>query len=360
MSAADVVLKGVGKRFGPVVAVADIDLAVGVGEFVALLGPSGCGKTTTLRMIAGLEEPSSGDILVKGRRINDIAVHRRNFGMVFQDLALFPHMTAFDNIAFGLKYRKVPRHEVERRVREALDIVRLPHVGERLPRQLSGGQQQRVAVARAIIIDPDLLLFDEPLSALDANLREEMRIELKRIHRTFGITTVFVTHDQAEALSMADRVVLMREGHVEQEGPPDQLYRAPKTEFVARFFGHVNEVSGTVTGQQQGIWRVALDSGVAIAVMGQNLSMGARTRLLFRSERARVERTFPDEAMAPAIPGTIVSSDYMGMLVRYVVEIGEQQVIVTQAVGDQQLRAGETVHVCIPADAWMTFLPPPR
>ncbi len=355
MSAADVVLKGVGKRFGAVVAVADIDLAVGVGEFVALLGPSGCGKTTTLRMIAGLEEPSGGDIFVKGRRINDIAVHRRNFGMVFQDLALFPHMTAFDNIAFGLNYRKVPKPEIERRVRQALDIVRLPHVGDRLPRQLSGGQQQRVAVARAIVIDPDLLLFDEPLSSLDANLREEMRIELKRIHRTFGITTVFVTHDQAEALSMADRVVLMRDGRIEQEGPPDQLYRAPKTEFVARFFGHVNEVSGTVTGQQQGVWRVELDGGVAVDVMGQNLSAGTRTRLLFRSERARVDRAFPHEALATALPGTIVASDYLGMLVRYVVALGDLQVIVTQAVGDHQFQAGNTVQVCIPADAWMTF-----
>ncbi len=351
MSAANVVLRGIEKRYGGVIAVAGIDLSIAAGEFVALLGPSGCGKTTTLRMIAGLEEPTGGDILVNGRRINDIGVHQRNFGMVFQDHALFPHMTAFDNIAFGLKYRKVPRPDIQRKVRQALDIVRLPHVGERLPRELSGGQQQRVALARAIVIDPDLLLFDEPLSALDANLREEMRIELKRIHRTVGITTVFVTHDQGEALSMADRVVLMHDGRIDQEGAPEQLYRNPNTEFAARFFGHVNELGGTATAP--GLVRI--DDGTLVPASGLNLAPGTPVRLLFRTERARVVPVGPADPSTATVQGTVESSDYMGMMVRYVVDLGGRQVIVTQAVGDRQYRVGEAVCVKIPADAWMTF-----
>ena len=351
MSAANVVLRGIAKRFGDVVAVADIDLSIAAGEFVALLGPSGCGKTTTLRMIAGLEEPTGGDILVNGRRINDIRVHQRNFGMVFQDHALFPHMTAFDNIAFGLKYRKVPKPDIERKVRQALDIVRLPHVGDRLPRELSGGQQQRVALARAIVIDPDLLLFDEPLSALDANLREEMRIELKRIHRTVGITTVFVTHDQGEALSMADRVVLMRDGRIEQEGAPEQLYRTPSTEFAARFFGHVNEVTATATSPTE----LRLDDGTPVRVPGQAMQAGAPVRLLFRAERARVTPPGPADPATSGVPGTVASTDYMGMMVRYVVDSAGRQLIVTQAVGEKQYRSGDAVCVRVPADAWMRF-----
>ncbi len=351
MSAANVVLRGIAKRFGGVVAVADIDLTIAAGEFVALLGPSGCGKTTTLRMIAGLEQPTGGDILVNDRRVNDIGVHKRNFGMVFQDHALFPHMSAFDNIAFGLKYRKVPKPEIERKVRQVLDIVRLPHVGDRLPRELSGGQQQRVALARAIVIDPDLLLFDEPLSALDANLREEMRIELKRIHRTVGITTVFVTHDHAEALSMADRIVLMREGRIEQEGVPQELYRSPGTEFAARFFGHVNELAGTASAAGQ----VRLEDGTLVPVAGQDLAPGAPVRLLFRTERARVTTTGTAEPDAAAVSGTVESTDYMGIMVRYVVDLGGRQVIVTQAVGERQFKAGDAVTVRIAADAWMTF-----
>ena len=355
MSAASVALKGVTKRFGSVLAVDATDLAVTAGEFVALLGPSGCGKTTMLRMIAGLEEPSAGDILINGARINDIPVHRRNFGMVFQDLALFPHKTAHANIAFGLHYRKVAKSDVEARVRRALEIVRLPQVGDRFPRELSGGQQQRVAVARAIVIEPHLLLFDEPLSALDANLREEMRIELKRIHRTLGITTVFVTHDQAEALSMADRVVLMREGRIEQAGTPDDLYQRPRTEFAARFFGHVNEIEGVVERRECGRAYVRLDGGAIVLIDGLAGSVGDRHRLLLRAERAGVARDWPDEPIASRLPATVISSDYLGMLVRYVLDVGGLQFVVVQAAGGSVSAAGEAVMVRIPADAWMSF-----
>jgi putative spermidine/putrescine transport system ATP-binding protein/spermidine/putrescine transport system ATP-binding protein len=308
-------------------------------------------------MIAGLEYPSAGDILVKDRRINDIPVHRRNFGMVFQDHALFPHKTAFDNIAFGLKYRNASRAEVERRVRRALEIVRLPNVGGRLPRELSGGQQQRVALARAIVIEPDLLLFDEPLSALDANLREEMRVELKRIHHTLGITAIYVTHDQAEALSMSDRVVLMREGRIEQEGTPDELYRNPVSEFSARFFGQVNDVEGVVAGVEGNHCRVRLDGGMEIGVAQVHTRPGDRVRLLLRAERAAVAPAFPDGPGFSTLKGTITACDYLGVLTRYVVDVGGIPLIILQSAGHSMMKVGEHAAVRIPVDAWMAFGP---
>jgi putative spermidine/putrescine transport system ATP-binding protein len=355
MTPADIVLRHVGKRFGPVVAVEDLNLTVRAGEFVALLGPSGCGKTTTLRMIAGLEQPSHGDILAKDKRINDIPVHLRNFGMVFQDHALFPHKTAFENIAFGLKYRRVRRADIERRVRHALDVVQLPNIGDRLPRQLSGGQQQRVALARAIVIEPDLLLFDEPLSALDANLREEMRVELKRIHNTLGITAVYVTHDQAEALSMSDRVVLMREGRIEQEGTPDQLYRTPASEFAARFFGQVNEVTGVIVDAGLDGCCVRLDGGAEIKVARGQFNVGGRVKLFLRAERATVGRSFRDDPAFSLIAGTIVTCDYLGVLARYVVDLAGAQFVVLQPANDAMMRPGDSITVRIPPDAWMSF-----
>ena len=354
-TAARVELVGVEKRFGSVRAVAPTDLAIAAGEFVALLGPSGCGKTTTLRMIAGLEQPSAGEIRVDGRVINAVPVHRRNFGMVFQDLALFPHKTAFENIGFGLKYRKVAPAEIEARVRRALEIVRLPQVGDRYPHQLSGGQQQRVAVARAIVIEPDLLLFDEPLSALDANLREEMRVELKRIHRTLGITTVFVTHDQAEALSMSDRIVLMRDGRIEQEGPPDTLYLRPRSEFAARFFGHVNELAGVIALKSVGEAMVRLVGETAVVqVVGLRGEVGEKVRILVRAERVDVAPAPVEGETVMAVLGTVVASDYLGLLVRYQLDIGGgQQLVALQPAQGSILAPGAVVAARIPADAWL-------
>jgi putative spermidine/putrescine transport system ATP-binding protein len=354
MTGAAVELRGVEKRFGAIAAVRALDLSVEEGRFVALLGPSGCGKTTTLRMIAGLEQPSAGDILVKGRRVNDVPVHRRNFGMVFQNYALFPHKTVFDNVAFGLKYRKVAKTEIAKRVRRALEIVQLPSCEERLPAQLSGGQQQRIAVARAIVIEPDLLLFDEPLSSLDAGLREEMRIELKLIQHTLGITTVFVTHDQAEALSMADKVVVMRDGRKEQEGAPDEVYNSPATEFVARFFGNVNEVAGTVTGRSAGLVLVRIGQGAVVKVGRAALPDGT-IRLLLRAERVRVARSFPDDEGSTILPATIASSDYLGLLVRYVVDASGLRLSVVQPLEGTKFAEGEAVRLRISADAWLAL-----
>jgi|GEM_PF-78802 len=252
-------LRDVAKRFGDFVALDRTDLDVPEASFVTFLGPSGCGKTTTLRMIAGLLDPSEGEIRVRGRRVNDVPIYRRNLGLVFQNYALFPHKTIAENVAFGLKYRKVPRSEAADRVREALELVRLPHLGDRRPNQLSGGQQQRVALARAVVIQPDVLLLDEPLSALDANLREEMRIELKRIQRELGIATIFVTHDQSEALAMSDRIVVMRDGVIQQQGTPEEVYNNPRTEFVACFLGHSNVLTGHVSGQEDDTVRVQLN-----------------------------------------------------------------------------------------------------
>ncbi|CAH1690339.1 Spermidine/putrescine import ATP-binding protein PotA [Hyphomicrobiales bacterium] len=342
-------ISNVEKRFGTVAAVNSLNLNVVEGEFVSLLGPSGCGKTTTLRMIAGLESPTQGDILVKGKRVNDLPVHKRNFGMVFQNLALFPHKSVFDNIGYGLKYRGVPRAEIAQRVKRALNVVRLPGMEDRMPSQLSGGQQQRVAVARAIVIEPELLLFDEPLSALDAGLREEMRFELKRIQRTLGITTVFVTHDQAEALSMSDKVVVMSGGRIEQEGCPDDIYTRPTTEFVARFFGYVNEFTGRVKEATAGRSTIMLPSGSEITVP-VDLAQGSEARLLLRGERLRV---VPSDASPQEGHGRVAEADYLGLMVRYVVREGDTEFNILQARNGPLLGEGAQVSVEIPEDAWM-------
>lgn len=345
-------LRGVSKRYGTFEAIPSLDLVVERGSFVSLLGPSGCGKTTTLRMIAGLEQPSGGDILVDGQRINDIEVHRRNFGMVFQNHALFPHKTAFDNVAFGLRYRGVPKAEIARRVREALSIVRLPHVEERLPSQLSGGQQQRIAVARAIVIEPDLLLFDEPLSALDAGLREEMRTELKRIQHTLGITTIFVTHDQGEALALSDKIVVMNGGRIEQEGTPDSVYSSPATAFVAGFFGHLNRFEGTVVRSDGHMSLVRLAHGEEVQVAA-SLTPGAQTNLCLRIERARIAPSFPTAPNISLLSGEVIASEYLGLMIRYLVRIGSTEAAVLQPRDGAILRPGQPVQVRIADDAWM-------
>jgi putative spermidine/putrescine transport system ATP-binding protein len=245
-------LSNIVKRFGDYTAVHQMSLDIEEGSFVTLLGPSGCGKTTTLRMIAGLLDPSEGEISIKGKRVNDVPIHKRNLGLVFQNYALFPHKTVADNVAFGLNYRNVGKEEARRKVAEALELVQLPDLGARYPKELSGGQQQRIALARAIVIEPDVLLLDEPLSALDANLREDMRVELKRIQQSIGVTTVFVTHDQTEALAMSDQIIVMSEGRVEQIGAPEEVYNTPATEFVAQFLGASNLLSAKCTAVEGG------------------------------------------------------------------------------------------------------------
>ncbi len=246
MKMADLKLKDLTKHFGSTVAVDRINLTVASGELVAFLGPSGCGKTTTLRMIAGFVEPTSGNVLVQGQEITNLPPNRRDMGMVFQSYALFPHMTVNQNVAFGLHARRVPRAAVQSRISDSLNLVGLTNLGDRYPRQLSGGQQQRVALARILALRPKLLLFDEPLSNLDAKLRVQMRHEIRRLQKEVGITALFVTHDQEEAMTIADRIVVMNEGRIEQEGPPADVYDFPKTRFVADFIGTANMFAGQV------------------------------------------------------------------------------------------------------------------
>ncbi|RUX23238.1 ABC transporter ATP-binding protein, partial [Mesorhizobium sp. M7A.F.Ca.US.011.01.1.1] len=250
--------------YGKFIAVRNFSLAIRKGSFVTLLGPSGCGKTTILRSIAGLVDISSGQILIGGRRVDDIPIYKRNIGLVFQSYALFPHKNVFDNVAFGLKYRNVPKAEITRKVGQALDMVRLPGSEKKLPSQLSGGQQQRIALARAIVFEPEVLLLDEPLSALDANMREEMRVEIKKIQQATGITAIFVTHDQEEALSMSDRIVVMNAGSMEQIGTPQEVYETPATAFVADFLGKANMLAGTVSAADGGKATVTLTAGQSV------------------------------------------------------------------------------------------------
>jgi ABC-type Fe3+/spermidine/putrescine transport system ATPase subunit len=239
-----------GKSYGDVTVVSDISLTINEGEFVSLLGPSGCGKTTILRMVAGLVQPTRGRILIGSDDVTALPPNKRGLGLVFQSYALFPHLTVYENVAFGLRRRKVAGAELDKRVKDALAMVRLANFGERYPRQLSGGQQQRVAIARALAPRPRVLLFDEPLSNLDAQLRDEMQIELKRLQRGLGITTLFVTHDQGEALSMSDRVGVMAKGVMQQFAKPEEIYHRPATGFVASFIGKPNRLPGTIASRQ--------------------------------------------------------------------------------------------------------------
>lgn len=262
----DLALSSLNKTYGDVVAVENVTLRIAQGQLVAFLGPSGCGKTTTLRIVAGLTEPTAGQVLIGGTDVTRKPAHQRNIGMLFQNYALFPHMTIAENVAFGLRMRKVGKAECEKRVKSALDIVRLSHASERYPAALSGGQQQRVALARAIVIEPSLLLLDEPLGALDKSLREQMQIELRQIQRRLNITTVLVTHDQDEALTMSDQIVIMNNGKVEQMGPPSEIYSRPVNGFVAGFIGASNFLSGKAVGNRDGLARVQLEGGGEIAV----------------------------------------------------------------------------------------------
>jgi putative spermidine/putrescine transport system ATP-binding protein len=345
-------LSAVVKRFGAIEAVKRTDLRFPEGSFVTLLGPSGCGKTTTLRMIAGLEAPSEGDVLIKGRRVNDVPIHKRNLGLVFQNYALFPHKTVFDNVAFGLKYRGTDRAERHSRVREALELVRLPHLETRYPAQLSGGQQQRVALARAIVIEPDVLLLDEPLSALDANLREEMRVELKRIQRELGITTIFVTHDQSEALALSDEVVVMNHGVVEQQDSPEAVYNHPATAFVATFLGHSNMLEGRLVARDGAGLRVRLEGGVELLVddpASRPPAAGGPVRVVLRAEKLALAREHAQAPDATVLDGTVVNLDYQGVAARYFVEVGDLRLQAINPIDREPFREGERVRVRIRA-----------
>jgi spermidine/putrescine ABC transporter ATP-binding subunit len=285
----DVRLEGVNKRFGAVAAVQGVTVDIARGSIFSLLGPSGCGKTTTLRLIAGFEQPDSGEVYIRGRRVTATPPYRRDFSMVFQSYALFPHLTVADNVAFGLRMRRVPRSERAAAVRNALELVKLAPLADRHPRQLSGGQQQRVALARAIVVKPAVLLLDEPLGALDKMLREEMQVELRNLQQRLAITAVFVTHDQEEALTLSDRVAVMRNGIIEQTGAPRDIYERPRSEFVAGFLGASNFIDGTIVAADAAASIVETPGG-RIPMAHDAGPLGARVRLAIRPERVRVER----------------------------------------------------------------------
>ena len=295
--AIDVRFVSVEKQFGEVVALPCLDLAIEHGSLFSLLGPSGCGKTTTLRLIAGFEQPSNGHIFIRNHEVTGLPAYRRNFGMVFQNFALFPHLTVAENVAFGLQMRRVPKAEIGRKVANALDLVALTTFADRYPRQLSGGQQQRVALARAVVFEPDVLLLDEPLSALDKMLREQMQAEIRQLQQRLGMTTVFVTHDQEEALTMSDRIAVMRAGRIQQAGAPREIYERPVNAFVATFLGASNILKATVRDRQGD--RAVIDfAGNTLEIADPGHAPGTSLHFALRPEKIHVR---PDGAIAATV-----------------------------------------------------------
>ncbi len=356
MAQADVRLDRVTKRFHDVVAVDDLSLDIEHGEFFSLLGPSGCGKTTTLRMIAGFEEASSGTIFLGDADVTNRPPHKRDVNTVFQNYALFPHLNVFENVAFGLRRRRTPDAEVRRRVAEFLALVELPGYERRKTSQLSGGQQQRVALARALINHPRVLLLDEPLGALDLKLRKQMQLELKRIQTEVGITFVYVTHDQEEAMTMSDRIAVMRAGKVEQLGTAEELYERPSTAFVAGFLGVSNLLDGRVVAGSGGVIEVELDDGHRVRAPGRDMPVGSSVQVGVRPEKLRLQTT-SDEAAARhedgsnELLGRVSDASYVGVSTQYVVRLdeGRDVVVYTQnlevsGVGEQH-RVGQHVRL---------------
>jgi putative spermidine/putrescine transport system ATP-binding protein len=303
-------------------AVHDLTLDVAQGELLTLLGPSGSGKTTTLMMLAGFEAPDGGTILLDGRDITRLAAHKRGIGVVFQNFSLFPHMTAAENVAFPLEVRRVAKSERAERVARALDMVRLAGLGERLPAQLSGGQQQRVALARALVYQPRLVLLDEPLGALDRALREEMQIELRHLHEQLGVTMLYVTHDQAEALTLADRIAVFAGGRLRQTGTPETLYEDPETAFVARFLGENNFLPGIALGLDEDLLEVRLDCGVTVLARQGDAPDTGRCVVAIRPERIAVAAIPAAEMGEGALPATLIEAIYLGDHIRLRLDIG--------------------------------------
>jgi len=307
---------------GEVTAVHNVNLEIQKGELVTLLGPSGCGKTTTLRMIAGFEFPSTGKIFLDGQEINSLPPHKRDMSMVFQSYAIFPHLTVFENIAYGLNVQRLNKKVISERVKRVLDLVHLEGYGDRAPGQLSGGQQQRVALARALVMEPKVLLMDEPLSNLDAKLREEMRTEIRRIQKELNITSVYVTHDQIEAMTLSDKIVVMNQGIIEQIGSPMEIYRFPNSRFVANFIGRANFVSGLVTAQEKHKLTVkTLGQALTLSNVKREFQVGEEVTLIVRPEMIRIRRT------GGLYRGVVRRSVYLGDVIEYLVEVSGCQIL---------------------------------
>jgi spermidine/putrescine transport system ATP-binding protein len=331
----DVELVKVSKRFGKTIAANQVSLQIRVGEFITLLGPSGCGKTTLLRMIAGFEFPDDGQVIFRGEDVSRVPPYRRDVTTVFQQYALFPHLDVFHNVAFGLQRRKMEREAIKRRVGEALEMVSLEGLEARKPSELSGGQQQRVALARALVLEPKVLLLDEPLAALDLKLRKRMQEELKRLQRRLGISFIFVTHDQEEALTMSDRVVVMNAGVIEQMGLPQEIYEHPQTEFVAGFIGDSNIIEGVVAATEQGTSTIQINDA-RFTVPGNGFQAGDKVRVMIRPEKIRLSTNG-----AGILKGRVESAMYLGESTQWRVSIANQQSLTVLEQNDEPARSTE-------------------
>ncbi|GGD30039.1 ABC transporter ATP-binding protein [Aureimonas glaciei] len=345
---------GVTKRFGDFTAVNDLTLHIYTREFFALLGPSGCGKSTLLRMLAGFETPTSGDIRLDGKSLVGIPPHQRPLNMMFQSYALFPHMTVEKNIAFGLKQDGMAKSEISDRVAEMLKLVKLTPFAKRKPQQLSGGQQQRVALARSLAKRPKVLLLDEPLGALDKKLREETQFELMDLQQDLGLTFIVVTHDQEEAMVMADRIALMREGRIAQVAPPAVIYEAPSNRYVADFIGHVSLLDGTVEGRRNGLLRLAAAGTIVEAEASADLQPGTPASFAIRPEKVKITRQAPADPSINALRGQIWDIAYFGDVTQFNVKLASGDIV--RATTINALRSAAE-PLTWDDDVWLTFAP---
>ncbi len=342
-----VVFSGVQKSYdGKILVVKDLNLSIAKGEFLTMLGPSGSGKTTCLLMLAGFETATQGEILLDGKPINNIPPHKREIGMVFQNYALFPHMTVAENLAFPLQVRSMSKSDQEQKVNHVLDMVQMSDFGNRRPGQLSGGQQQRIALARALVFEPELVLMDEPLGALDKQLREHMQFEIKHLHERLGVTVVYVTHDQTEALTMSDRVAVFNDGIIQQLDAPDKLYEAPNNCFVAQFIGENNTLEGTVESFEGDYANVRLENGQVISALAVNVGkVGEKTLISIRPERVETEAERCPEG-AQKITGEVLEFIYMGDVFRTRIRVGSNDEFIVKSrnsPSQQRLQPGEMV-----------------